>query len=139
MGFFKLKQTGNQVQIGQRIGFRVNYNRRGNGKEGGMAINFRRDMKEGSDIILHFNPRHPSYQIILNSFLDGRWQREVITDANEAVFSDEFTFSLDIVDEKTILVRVGGGILTTYTCSVPITEAEYLEFSPEYRITEEHH
>ncbi|XP_061169471.1 uncharacterized protein LOC133178792 [Saccostrea echinata] len=139
MGYISLKHIGNQIDVGQNITFRVKYNKKGNDKPGGMAINFRQRMGEGNDIILHFNPiaRHPSYQIVLNSFVNGIWQKEVSTGANPAVFSDEFTLSLDIKDTRTVLVRVQGGILTTYTCPVDITDTEFIGFSPDYRITEE--
>ncbi|XP_062611747.1 uncharacterized protein LOC134273570 [Saccostrea cucullata] len=137
MGYVSLDHIGYQITAGQRIAFRVRYNRRGNGKPGGMAINFRQQMGAGNDIILHFNPRHPAYSIVLNSFVNQNWQQEVITDAEEAVFSEEFTLSLDIIDERNVLVRVNGGILTTYTCPIDICNTNFIEFSPEYRLIEE--
>ncbi|XP_062598208.1 uncharacterized protein LOC134259623 [Saccostrea cucullata] len=137
MGYVSIGHIGYQVMVGQRIAFRVKYNGRGKEKPGGMAINFRQQMGEENDIILHFNPRHPSYTIVLNSFVNQNWEEEVITDAEEAVFSEEFTLSLDIIDERNVLVRVNGGILTTYTCPIDITSTDFIEFSPEYRIIEE--
>ncbi|XP_062567341.1 uncharacterized protein LOC134229611 [Saccostrea cucullata] len=137
MGYISLKHIGHQIEIGHNITFRVKYNKKGNYKPGGMAINFRQQMGERNDIILHFNPRYPSFEIVLNSFVNGRWQKGVSTGANSSVFSDEFTLSLDIKDSRTVLVRVQGGILTTYTCPLDITNTEFIEFSPEYRITEE--
>ncbi|XP_062595432.1 uncharacterized protein LOC134256779 [Saccostrea cucullata] len=138
MGYIRLKHIGNEIEVGQKITFRVKYNKKGNEKPGGMAVNFRQEMGEGKDIILHFNPRFPSYQIVLNSFVDGSWQKEFFIGANPAVFSDEFTLSLDIKDTRTVLVRVQGGILTTYTCPLDITNTEFIEFSPEYSISEEY-
>ncbi|XP_061177518.1 uncharacterized protein LOC133186307 [Saccostrea echinata] len=137
MGYAHLRHIGKEIVVGKKTTLRVKYNERGNGKQGGMAINFKRHMGDCSDIILHFNPRYPAYQIVLNSFVNQNWQKEVLVGADPTVFSKEFALSLDVIDETTVLIKVQGELLTTYICPDDITKTEFIEFSPEYRIIEE--
>lgn len=89
------------------------------------------------DILFHFYPRPPS-KLILNTFMDSAWQKEVVLVDDEfrgMLFERPFTLTIEVADRGTeFMVSVNKKFLTWYLCPADIKNTRYLGYSPALRI-----
>lgn len=111
----------------------------------GVAINFLKNHPTQStnptEILFHINAR-PSNTVILNTFTEDVWQKEVVLkdDAfKEILFQRPFELSIRLLessyeDGSEFEIFINGKFLTAFSSRTVLTEAKYLCFSPGLRI-----